>query len=72
MKKVNLLSRAEMKKVMGGVEPAGHTELKCTTPDGTEYWRWKCAASDPTADCKAIYPAFSSGVSGECVIVIIE
>ena len=71
MKTLNLLSRAEMKKVMGGVEAAGYTALECTTPNGTETWkRPSCPDSDPNAQCQAIYPAYS-GVTGQCIVVIV-
>lgn len=71
MKTLNLLSRAEMKKVMGGVAAEGYTVLECKTPNGTESWRRpNCLSSDATTQCQAIYPAYKEGVEGLCVVVV--
>ncbi len=68
MKKMNLLSKAEMKKIVGG----SGTHLFCTTPGGSEDWsRPHCNPSTADAACRAIYPAYApETVSGSCGIVI--
>lgn len=72
MKKLNILSKAEMKKVTGGDMPVNSQELVCTTPNGTESWkRPNCIEASATAECMAIYPAYGSSVTGTCVVVIL-
>ncbi len=76
MKKVNLLSRAEMKKVLGGNgegtgEIGGNTELKCTTPGGTEYWRRACTQYNALSECNAIYPLHVGHITAECALILI-
>lgn len=67
-----------MRKVLGGndegtgeIGGGARPYLVCTTPNGQNRWyRPSCNFSTANADCIAIYPAYSSGVSGECVIEI--
>lgn len=63
MKKVNLLSRAEMKKVMGGNEPGtgeiggegGGKCLYCHTSSYNSCW-YRANPGDAAQDCQEIYP----------------
>ena len=46
MKKVNLLSKAEMKKVMGGNVPADDESGTCTCTNGKSHTCKHCSISD--------------------------
>jgi len=83
MRKENLLSRAEMKKVMGGNEDIGEQSpggenncntpyfLACTTPNGNEIWCRSSINGNATTLCRDIYPAYNStAVTGVWGVVI--
>ncbi|ARS40447.1 hypothetical protein CA265_12580 [Sphingobacteriaceae bacterium GW460-11-11-14-LB5] len=75
-KKGEVLTRAQLKKVMGGTGSGiGNCQenyyLSCTTPGGKEDWCRSSISGDATAACNAIYPAYNgSGVSGEWGVII--
>lgn len=57
MKKLNLLSKAEMKKVIGGTEDIGGSCLYCATTNyGQSCWYRKDTSPDAMGECQEIYP----------------
>lgn len=67
MKKVNLLSRAEMKKVMGGTEPIDFSDKTCLWCQADEVagdcWYRRDTTADAMSECEKIYPNGSNIVA---------
>lgn len=56
MKKVNLLSRAEMRQVIGGIVSMDQLCLYCVTDQHSSCWYRKSTAPDSLGECNTIYP----------------
>ncbi|MEE1947065.1 hypothetical protein VRU48_18210 [Pedobacter sp. KR3-3] len=67
MKKMNLLGKAEMKKIVGG----SIMRLFCTTPYEIQSWpRPNCNPATADAECRALYADYSGSVTGSCGQII--
>ena len=74
------LNKKIQKNIIGGLEDPNYGicvgkpgELICTTPNGTESWHRNSLPENPTEECRGIYPAYGSNVTGKnkCTTVIV-